>query len=391
MISPKDILSAIEKHTNVLLYGPPGTGKSYLMKEVQNLFLAKYSGASGMSCGVDTTAERKAFSEIMPVGRGCSRWVTFHQGYAYEDFVIGLRPQASGAVQGGIGLEVRAGVLLELAAESLDGAGLLLIDEINRGNASRIFGEFITLMEPDKRLRGDGSEAATTVAVTLPYLAESQTVRLESGVEIPREFRMPKHVYTLASMNSVDKSIAPIDSAIRRRFYVIHLHPQKEDLVNAAGASGSHRVAEVAVNMLDELNRGVGLHLGPEYMLGQFYLPSSPCLGEMDEDAARNALVECWRFKILPQLLELFHDRPAVCKKILAVDSLEKKGSKCGVRLTMPSSEEEDEGAAEFIVNAQADASDSQIYEYLSSLASRAAIRAMPALKSDGDATAATN
>lgn len=390
MISAKDVLSAIEKHTNVLLYGPPGTGKSYLMKEVQNLFLAKYSGASGVSCGVDTTAERQAFSE-MPVGRGCSRWVTFHQGYAYEDFVIGLRPQASDAVQGGIGLEVRAGVLLELAAESLDGAGLLLIDEINRGNASRIFGEFITLMEPDKRLRDDGSEAATTVAVTLPYLAESQKLRLESGVEIPREFRMPRHVYTLASMNSVDKSIAPIDSAIRRRFYVIHLHPQRQDLVNAAGAVGGHHVAQLAVDMLDELNRGVGLHLGPEYMLGQFYLPSSPCLGEMDEIGAKNALVECWRFKILPQLLELFHDRPAVCKKILATESLETKGSKSGVRLTKPSSEEEDEGAAEFIVNAQADASDSQIYEYLTKLASRAAGRALRGLESDGDVTTATN
>ncbi len=385
MISAEDVLSAMEKHTNVLLYGPPGTGKSYLMKQVQNLFLAKYSGAAGASCAVDTTAERRAFAE-MPVGRGCSRWVTFHQGYAYEDFVIGLRPQASAAVSGGVGLEVRAGVLLELAAQSVDGAGLLLIDEINRGNASRIFGEFITLMEPDKRLREDGSEAATTVAVTLPYLAESQTLRLESGIEIPREFRMPRRLYTLASMNSVDKSIAPIDSAIRRRFYVVHLHPNKQDLVSAAGAAGSHHVPQLAVDLFDELNRGIGLHLGPEYMLGQFYLPSRPCLGEMDEVTAQKALVECWRFKVLPQLLELFHDRPAVCRKVLALEHLEARGSRSGVQLTKPSSDEEYEGAAEFVVNAQAHASDKDIYEYLTRLASRAASRAMRESKSDDDA-----
>ena len=390
MTTALSVLDAIEKHTNVLLYGPPGTGKSHLMKQVQNLFLEKYSGGQSKSYSIETTAERRAIA-VMPGGRGATRWVTFHQGYAYEDFVIGLRPQAGAAAQGGIGLEVRAGVLLELAVESRDGAGLLLIDEINRGNASRIFGEFITLMEPDKRLRGDGSEAATTVAVTLPYLSESQPLRLDSGVEIPREFRMPRHVYTLASMNSVDKSVAPIDSAIRRRFYVIHLHPQKEDLVNAAGAAGGHHVAQLAVDLLDELNRGVGLHLGPEYMLGQFYLPSSPCLGEMDEVNAKSALVECWRFKILPQLLDLFHDRPVVCKKILVMESLETKGSKSGVRLTKPSSEEEDEGAAEFIVNAQADASDSQIYEYLTKLAKRAASRALRVLQSDADATAAPN
>ena len=384
MTTALSVLDAIEKHTNVLLYGPPGTGKSHLMKQVQNLFLEKYSGGQSKSYSIETTAERRAIA-VMPGGRGATRWVTFHQGYAYEDFVIGLRPQAGAAAQGGIGLEVRAGVLLELAVESRDGAGLLLIDEINRGNASRIFGEFITLMEPDKRLRGDGSEAATTVAVTLPYLSESQPLRLDSGVEIPREFRMPRHVYTLASMNSVDKSVAPIDSAIRRRFYVIHLHPQKEDLVNAAGAAGGHHVAQLAVDLLDELNRGVGLHLGPEYMLGQFYLPSSPCLGEMDEVNAKSALVECWRFKILPQLLDLFHDRP------LVMESLETKGSKSGVRLTKPSSEEEDEGAAEFIVNAQADASDSQIYEYLTKLAKRAASRALRVLQSDADATAAPN
>ena len=98
MTTALSVLDAIEKHTNVLLYGPPGTGKSHLMKQVQNLFLEKYSGGQSKSYSIETTAERRAIA-VMPGGRGATRWVTFHQGYAYEDFVIGLRPQAGAAQQ----------------------------------------------------------------------------------------------------------------------------------------------------------------------------------------------------------------------------------------------------------------------------------------------------
>src|SRR5207247_9261393 len=127
------------------------------------------------------------------------------------------------------------GLLLQLAAFARQPgcAALLAIDEINRGNVSRIFGEFITLLEPDKRLLKDGNVGERTVQVTLPYLRPGQPVLLDLGgkeVPIVREFTLPRSLYTLASMNSVDKSVAPLDTALRRRFHVIEL-PADEDSV----------------------------------------------------------------------------------------------------------------------------------------------------------------
>src|SRR5690606_17535884 len=100
-------------------------------------------------------------------------------------------------------------------------------------------------------------------------------IQLEGGREIQREFRMPRRLYTLASMNSVDKSTAPIDSAIRRRFHVMHLAPTRADLEICAGVEGSeHAIAKLAVDLFERLNRSIGHYLGPDFVLGQYYLPS---------------------------------------------------------------------------------------------------------------------
>lgn len=365
MKTAEEVLKLLEEHVNVLLYGPPGTGKSHLMKEVENLFRKKYGGSSrGTRYAVDTTEERESIT-AMPAGAAHSRWVTFHQGYSYEDFVIGLRPGLAGAGASGsvLSLEAQPGAFLELAALSRDGHGLMLIDEINRGNASRIFGEFITLLEPAKRLASDGSPKDSTVTVTLPYLSGEQKVDVAPGVEIRRDFQMPSNVYTLASMNSVDKSVAPIDAAIRRRFYVVHLRPTDDDVYAAAGAKGStHSVGELAAKVVTKVNRGVGIFLGPDYMLGQFYLPGKPSLGEMNEVEAKAALVSLWRHKVLPQLVEYFHARPAVCKNLL---EFEKFGSDSGLGVVAPTSSEEDEGAMEFILNAEQEQDDGGIYSFL--------------------------
>ena len=374
MIKAQDVLAALEEHTNVLLYGPPGTGKSHLMKEVENLFRAKHgTAATNVPC-IDTTTERNAITEVVDTGAHTC-WVTFHQGYSYEDFVVGLRPKAGTSTAGtGLALEARAGALVELAARSRTGHGLLLIDEINRGNASRIFGEFITLMEADKRLDAHGSENATTVTVTLPYVGEGEKIEIEPGLHVERRFQMPRRVYTLASMNSVDKSVAPIDSAIRRRFNVIHLRPTEADIADAAGVSGSkNAVADLAVRVVTELNRGIGLYLGPDYMLGQYYLPSGPKLGEMEEAEAKKKLTGIWRHRLLPQLVELFQARPTVCMSLLRLGKLTNHS---GLEVTEPSDSEVDEGASPFVVNAEASRSDDEIYAYLENFAALASSQA---------------
>lgn len=370
MITPEQILDMLEEHTNVLLYGPPGTGKSHLMKQVENLFTTRYAGSAATSkLVIDTAKERQAIDQLTAPGSH-SRWVTFHQGYSYEDFIIGLRPVTSSAGENagsGLSLEAKPGALLELAAYAKQAHGLLLIDEINRGNASRIFGEFITLMEADKRLGKDGAALETTVTVTLPYLSEGQKIKVADDVEIEREFQMPRRVYTLASMNSVDKSVAPIDAAIRRRFYLCQLRPTDSDWEAVAGTSGAQNsVAKLAVKVMKKVNRGIGLHLGPDYMLGQYYLPSKPKLGDMSEDDARLQFVGIWRHKVLPQIVEFFHARPSVCASIL---ELEKHGNDSGLIIVAPTGEEADAGASTYVFNDEAEKSDVAIFGYLEKFA----------------------
>jgi 5-methylcytosine-specific restriction protein B len=373
MITPEAVLAMLEEHTNVLLYGPPGTGKSHLMKQVENLFRKKYGGlASANAVFIDTEKEREAIGEETVLGSH-SRWVTFHQGYSYEDFVIGLRPVPSSGDETGsvLSLEAKAGALLELAAYAKRTRGLMVIDEINRGNTSRIFGEFITLMEADKRLGEDGEAVETSVTVTLPYLSHGQTLEVAQGVEIERDFQMPRHIYTLASMNSVDKSTSPIDAAIRRRFYLCQLRPTDSDWETVAGVKGAvNPVASVAAEVMKKVNRGIGLYLGPDYMLGQYYLPSTPKLGAMPEDAAKRRFVGVWRHKVLPQLIEFFHARPSVCMSILEVD---KHGGDSGLTSVSPVNAEADQGAASYILIDEAEKTTDAMYSFLEKFAGKAA------------------
>ncbi len=369
MITPEQVLAMLEEHTNVLLYGPPGTGKSHLMKQVENLFRKKYSGEESTGAVfIDTEKEREAIGEDAALGSH-SRWVTFHQGYSYEDFIIGLRPTPAGGGQTGsvLSLEAKAGALLELAACAKRSRGLMVIDEINRGNTSRIFGEFITLMEADKRLGEDGEPTETSVTITLPYLSLDQTLELGEGVQIGRDFQMPRHIYTLASMNSVDKSTSPIDAAIRRRFYLCQLRPTDSDWEAAAGMKGAtNHVVNVAVEVMKKVNRGIGLYLGPDYMLGQYYLPSNPKLGEMSERDAKEVFVGIWRHKVLPQLVEFFHARPGICMSILEVD---KHGADSGLTAVEPGSAEADQGAAPYILIDEGEKETDALYGYLQKFA----------------------
>ncbi len=362
-IAIDNIIDALRRHKNVLLYGPPGTGKTHLMNEVAKEFsVGNEDPGASTDIFIDTNAERSALVTA-PITQAATRWVTFHQGYSYEDFVLGLRPQT--ASDGFFSLVPRPGVLLELAAEAKSGAGLLLIDEINRGNTSRIFGEFITLMEPGKRLNVDGESTPTTITLTLPYLAPGETIKIQtsSGEEsqIDRTFAMPAGLYTLASMNSVDKSISPIDTALRRRFHVVNLFPSSSDLRSTVELSTTDTtplspigspltpddIARLAVIVMEKINRGIGLHLGQDFMLGQWYLHG---VRADTVSVAQNVLVETWLNRIVPQLVELFHGRTDVLITLL---SLENSDQGSGLTLCEPSNEEAESGAIAYLTSAE--------------------------------------
>ena len=132
--------------------------------------------------------------------------VTFHQSFAYEDFVEGIRPKLDDE---GIGYELRDGVfkrIVNAARENPERRYVLIIDEINRGNIPKIFGELITLIEDSKRLgETDG------MSVTLPYSNE--------------EFGVPSNLYIIGTMNTADRSILLLDTALRRRFDFVEMMP----------------------------------------------------------------------------------------------------------------------------------------------------------------------
>lgn len=370
--------------------GLRGTGKSHLMKEVDALLQGQATAAANPPVAIETDEERDPLS-VTTHSRVITRWVTFHQGYSYEDFILGMRPIASAS---GFSLAPKPGVLLELVAEARDGAlGLLLIDEINRGNTSRIFGEFITLMEPDKRLDSNGAATPTTVTITLPYLSpdESVTVGISGGLtkDIRREFQMPSGVLTLASMNSVDKSISPMDTALRRRFHVINLAPSREDIRSAVGLGPANDVqnpiAEVAAAVVAKLNQSIGYYLGADFMLGQWYLPS--LIG--DQAQAEQALSECWLYRISPQLLELFHGKEDQLISVLGGSSLLAQPGG-GIEVREPSESEREQGAMAYVEVRFPPPSSGEVIAYLQALAgppTHAAPSALATIPAAGSAT----
>lgn len=372
----QEVLDALRRHHNVLLYGPPATGKTHIVQEVMRAF-------SAMT--IDTEREHDALD-----GGGATRalWTTFHQSYSYEDFIVGLRPRPGDKGEG-FTLEPVAGTLLELSewARTPGRQGLLVIDEINRGNVSRIFGELITLLEVDKRLGANGSETPTTVRVRLPYVTRDQPVKVDLGdgnkpVEVPLPFTLPRDVHILATMNSVDSSVAPLDAALRRRFRMVNLVPDPDLMRRPLGLSEEDElprpdpalatkadVAALALHLLRTLNDGIGMYLGSDFQLGQWYL--NPLVDATD-DGAQAALADIWRTALLPQLIEYFSGRS---DQLLSV--LRSPNGLDAIDVTQPTPDQDALGASVVIVPT-ADADDAAVLALLGHIVGFEAPEAAP-------------
>ncbi len=231
-------------------------------------------------------------------------FVTFHQSYSYEDFVEGLRPvidheQGDGEVR----YEIRDGAfkkLCERARLSPDDRFAMVIDEINRGNVSKIFGELITLIEPDKR-----ESCANAVAVTLPYSGKS--------------FSVPANVDIIGSMNTADRSLALLDTALRRRFEFVAVMPETSDTQGPlAGMRIRSGDKEIHIPyMLATINARIEALYDRDHTIGHAYFRSlQPAIAAEKEPFTE--LVRIFRNRILPLLEEYFFDDWNKIRLILA-------------------------------------------------------------------------
>jgi 5-methylcytosine-specific restriction protein B len=242
----KRYLRAIDRKKQVILYGPPGTGKTFLAER-----LARYLVAGG-----------DGFVEL----------VQFHPAYAYEDFMQGLRPEAG--PQGQLTYNLLPGRFLEFChqAGGRQGTCVLIIDEINRANLARVFGELMYLLEYRERaipLAGGGL------------------------------FQIPANVRLIGTMNTADRSIALVDHALRRRFAFLALQPDYELLRRFHQRQETGFPVEGLVKLLTRLNRQIG---DPHYAVGvTFFL--RPNLA--------NEIEDIWTMEIEPYLEEYFFDQPA--------------------------------------------------------------------------------
>lgn len=266
-------------HTlNQILYGPPGTGKTW---NTVNHAVAIIEDKPLDELEDDKDA-RQRFRELKQDGQ--IAMVTFHQNFTYEDFIEGIRPVLAGKGnkndEGSRDVEYKLhkGVFREIADQARKDNKqkyILIIDEINRGNIAKIFGELITLLEPSKRIGGD--DEAT---VTLPYSQDS--------------FGIPDNLYIIGTMNTADRSIALLDTALRRRFDFVEMMPDSKHDRISTDIEGVD-----CQELLAAMNKRIRFLLDREHQIGHTYF-----MGVDDLES----LAATFKNQIIPLLQEYFYD-----------------------------------------------------------------------------------
>lgn len=250
------IVELLERKKNIILQGAPGVGKTF-------------------------AAKRLAYSIIGCKDESKVEFIQFHQSYAYEDFVLGYKPTETG-------FTIEEGPFYKFCkkAEANGGKHFFIIDEINRGNLSRIFGELLVLTEATKR-----NESAT-----LLYTKES--------------FKVPDNVYIIGMMNTADRSLAMIDYALRRRFSFFPMEPAfglesfKSYLDKIATPKAKVLVAKI-IELNNEIERDD--NLGKGFKIGHSYL----CAKDLSDESLK-AIVQ---YEIIPLLEEYWYDEPSKVEK----------------------------------------------------------------------------
>ncbi|MDQ7046195.1 MAG: AAA family ATPase [Sulfurovum sp.] len=210
-------------------------------------------------------------------------FTTFHPSYQYQEFIEGISIEEK---DGNTFYKTKNGIFKKLARRALENKDknyVLIIDEINRGNISSIFGEFFTLLEDTKRVSSTDDENPEAVSITLPYSQEKLSV--------------PDNLYIIGTMNTTDKSISLLDVALRRRFKFIAVEPDYSVLNNIENLD--------TAKMLQSINERLAVLKGEDFQIGHSYFLKVITLEDLQE---------IFEFKMIPLLKEYFHgDWESIC------------------------------------------------------------------------------
>ena len=258
--SYENLVALIKRKKNIILQGAPGVGKTFVAKRLAYSMLGT-----------------KNDSHIM--------MVQFHQSYSYEDFIMGYRPTA------GNGFELKHGAFYNFckkAEADRQHEYFFIIDEINRGNLSKIFGELFMLIENDKR------------NVELPLLYSEE------------KFAIPSNVYLIGTMNTADRSLAMLDYALRRRFSFYEMNPSfTQDRFQTYQKKLDNKKFNNLIECVKQLNAEI---MGDESLGEGFYIGHS-YFCNLDKNDVDNILAEIVSFELIPLLKEYWFDEPEKVNK----------------------------------------------------------------------------